>query len=499
MRRRVFVRCAGRMCSSEAQPLARPPDPPMGRCRERIGQPTAHTHPHLLRPGEVTVGVPGGEYARRRRQLLTSLRAGTVLVVPGYPLKHMANDIPWPFRQESNFLYLTGCQEPGACAVFVAGDEPRWELFVKEKNAAKELWDGIMTGHEAAKEQFGPDHAHRLTDLPGRLTQILAESTRPQAYLHAGVNGSVDEDVRRVFKARSVAEASPTRHFRAMRSTKAAPQLALQRRAAAIAKDVFRAAMRITQPGLTEHHVWAVMDFAARMRGAQWLAYPPVIAGGRNGLTLHYIENMDVLREGDLLLVDAGAEYHCHVSDVTRTWPVSGRFTAAQRQVYEAVLRIHGALVARMRAGVRIREMQQLSEQLARAELQSLGVLIPPSQGSAAEARAQVVQYYPHAFGHPLGMDVHEELPDNEIVDGCMFTIEPGLYLPNKPEVPEHLRGIAVRIEDNLLVQEGGAEVLTDGIARTPDEIESWALGTDGLDTPLDAAFFDYVRTTAQV
>eukprot|EP01064_Diplonema_japonicum_P016532 TRINITY_DN24533_c0_g1_i1.p1 TRINITY_DN24533_c0_g1~~TRINITY_DN24533_c0_g1_i1.p1 ORF type:complete len:485 (+),score=110.80 TRINITY_DN24533_c0_g1_i1:31-1485(+) len=443
---------------------------------ERIGQATPFTHPHLMKKNEVTPGISETEYETRRRALMKGLNPGTVLVVCGYPTKVMTRDIPYAFRQESNFWFLTGCLEPGAVAVFEKSpsSEATWTLFVEEKNPQKELWEGVMTGTENAKKYFGPTAAVEKKRFAETFRSILKTHSNPTVYLHK--TGQTDVETHVKSEAGELKVDSPDILFDALRTCKNYPQLDMHTKSASITDYAFRAAMRSTVPGISEAHIYAVMEYAARIKGAQWLAYPPVIAGGAAGLSLHYVQNMQTLKSGDLLLVDAGAEYWGHPTDVTRTWPVDGVFSEPQRDVYEAVLRIHKQLIDAATPGTTVASLQHLNRVLTARELLHLGVLDKTKGDEEAQAGSPIVStVFPHAFGHFMGMDIHEQPPPqirDKLHPRTMHTIEPGMYFPYSDIIPEKYRGISVRIEDNIIIASDGNLNLTQSIPKEIDEIE---------------------------
>eukprot|EP01061_Rhynchopus_euleeides_P008782 TRINITY_DN17946_c0_g1_i2.p1 TRINITY_DN17946_c0_g1~~TRINITY_DN17946_c0_g1_i2.p1 ORF type:complete len:531 (+),score=180.60 TRINITY_DN17946_c0_g1_i2:167-1594(+) len=452
---------------------------------DRIGQPTPATHPHLLGAGEVTPGIALEEYKARREMFFDSLDDDTLTVIPAYNTKIMTHDIPWPFRQNSGFLFLTGCQEPGAVAVFLKqGDLREWYLFVAEKDPKKELWDGVQTGPDNAYSYFHPDAAYLTSELGGKLLEVAAKNGVPfskTVFINTTQDkGNYDRLLDTITSSglSNISVRKDVREFRVM-DVKRAPQLELHRRSAEATAHAFHAAMVCITPGKSEADVNAIMEMAVQQQGAARLAYPPVIAGGDRGLSLHYVDNQQVLRDGDLLLVDAGAELHQHPTDVTRTWPVSGKFSKEQRQVYDAVLNIQRQLLDAIKVGVTLSQMQRLNMLLTAEELLKLRIF-DSAQGAdpgnwMGKAELQVV--FPHAFGHFMGMDIHEEPPPQfkGYVPGMMHTIEPGVYLPHAEFVPEAYRGICVRIEDNVVIGEEGQPnvIMTSGIPKDPDEIEA--------------------------
>uniref|UniRef100_A0A7S1IZS4 Aminopeptidase P N-terminal domain-containing protein n=1 Tax=Eutreptiella gymnastica TaxID=73025 RepID=A0A7S1IZS4_9EUGL len=444
------------------------------------GQPTPQTHPHLLRDGYLTMGTSSTEYAHRRRRLVEQIPPMSLMLLPSHPIKIMTHDIPWAFRQESNFHYLTGLEEPDCamCIEKAADGTPTFTLFVQPTSEEHQLWHGPRTGTAAARALFGCDVAAEISQLPEFLLSRLSQSVtgsgttkQVRLYYKEGINPATDRTVSQVFnKAGLPNYYDAGGHVQQLRRFKSPSDVAMLRRAADISKHMFLQAYRTTRPGLTEHDIFNVMEFEARLHGAQRLAYPPVVASGSNGLSLHYIKNMQILRDGDLLLVDAGAEYHHYTSDVTRTWPVNGRFSPAQKVVYEAVLDVNEAIVkAHKGAAHTTFSIHELSVRLITQNLIELGILKGTVESNIA-SRAYT-KYYPHSIGHPLGWDIHEE-ETTTLAPNMVVTVEPGLYLPVSDSVPKEFQGIAVRIEDNIVLTTAEPIVLTKDIPKSIEAVE---------------------------
>ncbi|KAJ9454000.1 putative Xaa-Pro aminopeptidase 3 [Diplonema papillatum] len=445
---------------------------------EPIGQPTPVTHPHLMPPEDVTVGIPLSEYTRRRAAFAASLPKGSTAVLNAYPTKIMTHDIPWPFRQESNFWFLTGCLEPNAVALIDHSPEGRvsWRLFVAEKDPSQELWTGVMTGVHNAKHFFNPDASHPLAELASVLKAEVAGGRR-RVFLHSAGNNPHEQLV----KSLCPGYADAGEYLRRARSRKHPPQIEMHSRSAAITKAAFERGMGATKPGVSEWTINSVMEHTARLEGAQGLAYPPVIAGGKAGMSLHYVANNQLLNSGDLLLVDAGAEFHGHPTDVTRTWPVDGKFTEPQRHVYAAVLNVQKRLLSEAKPGASVMGLHRNYMTYIAEELLALGILDKSFGDAAAQARTRrVTSLSPHAFGHYMGMDIHESVSADDggqhLQPQMMHTIEPGVYLPDSPSVPPRYRNICVRIEDNILITETGNVVMTADIPKEIDEVEACVL-----------------------
>ena len=439
--------------------------------KEFIGQPTPLTHPHLLKEGEITVGIQRDDFKQRRNVLLSALQPGAMLVLNAYETRIMTHDIPWRFRQESNFWFLTGCLEPNACAIFQKSPEGEtsWSLFIRKKDPVKEMWDGVQTGQVLGLKHFDPDACYERSDVARIIRESINEKKTSSIMMLKNINIPAEEEVKAVVGTFT----DPKQILLALRTVKGESQINMHRRSASITKDMFTAAMMSTAPGVSESTIESIMNFVTQLQGGDRLAYPPVVAGGDNGLALHYVANNTILKDGDLVLVDAGAEFANHPTDVTRTWPVNGVYSPNQRRVYTAVLNVQKQLIAALQVGETITKLQRLSEELITEALLELGVL----SGNAATHREKgsYKKYYQHAFGHPFGLDIHETFPtlcQDKFLAKAIHTVEPGIYLPNSSDVPEDLRGICVRIEDDVLLTNDGGEVLTASIPKEIDEIE---------------------------
>eukprot|EP00741_Cyanophora_paradoxa_P022441 tig00021489_g21667.t1 len=470
-----------------------------------VGQAVWRTHPELFASeDELTPGITRADYARRRSQLAARLPPGSALVLPSNPV---ALNIPYSqYRQETDFFYLCGFREPGSLLVLRADGEgggARFALFVKGREPDRRLWEGPCASLDDARALFGAHEAHgsEAGSVGRELPRLLRGASR--VYYRSGVNPALDAAVLPALAASGaeVSTAGAEALVQRQRLRKGPEELRLMRRAAGIAGAAFEAAMRGTRPGVSEAQVAARLEFECRTRGAQRLSYPPVVAGGPRGLSIHYVLNEQTLREGDTLLVDAGAEFWGYASDVTRVWPVSGRFTPAQRAVYDMMEDLQRSLLEHIAQRLGRGDSLTLSGlhatciRLLCRGLVSLGI------GGTRDPHQLFVsggffKYFPHAVSHFLGMDIHDcpSIPtkSTRIGPGVCFTVEPGVYLPlDDPDVPPEFRGVAVRIEDNVAVlppaeghgaqdedpEAGGGplqiEVLTAGIPKAAGEIEA--------------------------
>lgn len=414
-----------------------------------------------------------------------------VAVLSAARLQTRSNDTEHPFRQESNFYYLCGFEEDNSALVFVKiGDAAKVLLFVQPKDETMEMWTGKRTGVDAAKERFDVDEVHGIDTFETVVREELKNKKR--LYLDLFSDDPrydvVKQQCRHLVHDRS-STVSPrtfsdlTEMIQTMRLIKDAHEIILIREALDITKGAHHAAMRSAHPGVHEFTLQADIEYVFRHRGAHSNAYMTIVAGGNNANTLHYINNSDVFGADDLVLIDAGCEYKMYASDITRTFPVSGAYTRPQRDVYEMVLDVQLRIIEMIRPGVMKKELQQMSELWLTEGLVRLGILSGEA-GALIESKKHK-KYYPHGIGHWLGLDVHDPCPyvdenGEEILfaPGMVLTIEPGIYIrADDMEVPERYRGIGIRIEDDILVTEAGCENLSEGIAKSVEEVEAVCRG----------------------
>jgi len=423
--------------------------------------------------------------ARRRQRLAAAIGKG-IAIIPTAPEKVRNRDAHYPYRFDSYFYYLTGFREPEAVLVIEGGDSPKSTLFCRPKNDEREIWDGFRYGPESAREVFGLDVAQSIDSLDEQLPDLLAD--RDDVYVHLGDDAAWDARVLRWInavrgRARSgVAAPDNIRDVRRllddMRLVKDAVELGTMRRAAAISVAAHREAMRTARPGVPEYAVEAELLRVFRHEGAQAPAYTSIVAGGANACVLHYIDNDNLLCDGDLLLIDAGAEVDGYAADITRTFPVNGRFSGPQRDIYALVLAAQAAAVDTVRPGARWNAPHDAAVRVLSQGLIDLGLL----SGSADSVIEQesYKRFYMHRTGHWLGLDVHDAgdyKRDNEwmtLQAGMVLTIEPGCYIRPGDDIPAHFHHIGIRIEDDALVTAGGCELLTADAPKSIADIESW-------------------------
>ena len=443
--------------------------------------------------------IPSATFARRRRTLMERMGPGSVALLPAAPPAPRNRDVHYPYRQDSDFYYLTGFPEPEALAVLIPGGEQEFLLFCRDRDPQMEIWHGRRAGPQGAVERYGVDDAHPIAEIDRRLPPLL--ENRERVFYAIGYNSDFD---RRVVdwigqvraKARSGVRAPvmfvALEHLlHAMRLRKEPEEIAVMRESARIAVEAHCRAMRSCRPGMMEYEIEAEILRTFLRNGAGW-SYPAIVAGGDNSCILHYTENNARLQDGDLLLIDAGAEVDGYASDITRAFPVNGRFSDEQRAIYDLVLTAQKAAIDKVRPGCHFNEPHDAAARALTEGLVELGLL----RGDADELikAEQHKQFYMHRTGHWLGMDVHD-VGDYKTGDdwqvfepGMVTTIEPGLYIPAgskvvdeswarfgvqlEADLDERWWRIGIRIEDDVLVTEGEPEVLTAAAPKEIDEIE---------------------------
>jgi len=422
-------------------------------------------------------------HASRRARLINQMGRG-IAVIPTAPEALRNGDAHYPYRYDSHFHYLTGFDEPEAVLVLIASPVPQAILFCREKDMEREIWDGFRHGPEGARIAFGFDAAFPITQLDEKLTELMGNQSvlfHPIGHDAAwdarllGLRARVQE------KARSGITAPNEIHdvrmlLDEMRLIKDDDELATMRRAASISSAAHIRAMRATRPGRMEFEIEAELLHEFRTSGAQSPAYTSIVAGGANACVLHYISNNAQLRDGDLLLIDAACELDGYAADITRTFPVSGKFSAAQKDVYEIVLAAQTAAIAAARPGNHWNEPHDAALRVIAQGLIDLK-LCSGSLDSVLE-KGDYKRFYMHRTGHWLGMDVHDVgayKMDGEwrtLQAGMAFTVEPGCYIRAADDVPQALWNIGVRIEDNVVITAQGCEVLTEAAPKTVAAIE---------------------------
>ena len=423
-------------------------------------------------------------YAARRLRLARAMQSG-IAVVPTAPERIRNRDTHYPYRFDSHFWYLTGFPEPEAVLVIVAGAEPKSILFCRERSEEREIWDGFRYGPQAARERFGFEESYPVSALDEELPKLLAD--RPALYYPVGADAGWDARAMKWLnavreKTRSgITAPERVQEVRAlvdeMRLVKGEDELATMRRAAAISTAAHCRAMQAARGARFEHEIEAELLYEFRRCGAQFPAYWPIVAGGANACVLHYVLNEAELRDGELLLIDAGCELQGYASDITRTFPVNGRFSAAQRDVYELVLAAQKAAMAKVRVQHAWNEPHDAAVRVLAQGMIDLKLL--PGPLDAVLEKETYKRFYMHRTGHWLGLDVHDAGEYKRagewraLVPGMTLTVEPGIYIRAAPDVPAALHDIGVRIEDDVLVTAGDCEVLTAAAPKDIDDIEA--------------------------
>ncbi len=432
------------------------------------------------------------EYRQRREQLMSKIGAGTA-IFRSAPTAVMHNDVEYVYRQDSDFFYLTGFNEAQAVAVLAPHHpEHRFVLFVQPKDPEKETWTGYRVGVEAAKQEYGADEAYPIAELAQKLPQYLEKADR--IYYHLGRDKKFNEQVlylwqrlMALYQKRgsgpvALEDTNPLLH--GMRLVKSPAELGLLRQATAISAEAHNRAREFAQPGRYEYQVQAEIEYLFRREGGMGPAYPSIVASGANACILHYTENERQMHDGDLLLIDAGCCYGYYNGDITRTFPVNGKFTPEQRAIYELVLEAQIQATEEVKPGNPYNAFHERAVQVLVEGLVDLGLLV----GDVEEIieKEQYKPFYMHRTGHWLGLDVHDagvykhsEEVWQSLQPGQVLTVEPGIYIApdikpveGQPEVEECWRGIGVRIEDDVLVTETGNEVLTAAVPKSVAAME---------------------------
>jgi Xaa-Pro aminopeptidase len=425
------------------------------------------------------------EFARRRRQFMRMIGKDAIAILPAAPVRHRNGDIEYAYRQDSHFHYLSGFPEPDAVAVLLPGrTQAEYLLFVREHDVLRESWDGARAGTDGAVERYGADDAFPIEDIDEILPGLMEQ--RSQVYYSMGTLPEFDSRVLSwvnglQVQARQAAgvhhEFVALRHvLDDMRLYKSRAEQVSLRRAAQIAVGAHRRAMRFARPGRMEYEVMAELLHEFRSHNAD-LSYYPIVGGGANACVMHYRANDQPLCEGELLLLDAGCEHDYYASDITRTFPVSGRFTAVQRAVYEVVLEAQLAAIDKARCGNHWNHPHEAAVRVITQGLVKLGLL--KGKPAALIKSKAYLEFFSHRTGHWLGLDVHD-VGDYKVggewrvlEPGMTLTVEPGIYIRPSPRTPREFWNIGIRIEDEVLVTSHGPEVLTAALEKTPDAIET--------------------------
>ena len=421
-----------------------------------------------------------------RRKTLIKKIAGGVAIFPSALQAMRTHSTEYKYRQDANFYYLTGFEEPEAVCV-LAPDHPehQYVLFVRPRAPEQEVWTGKRAGVEGAKDRFGADEAYPIEEFDEKITEYIGQAEK--LYYAFGADEAFDRKIIQLLKGyrrHRLREGTgpttlidPTDILAEMRLMKDGTELKLIRKAVDISVEAHTAAMQAVRPGMYEYELESLIDSIYRKNGGTGPAFLTIVAKGANATTLHYTTNDCQIDDGDLVLIDAGCEYQYYCGDITRTFPANGKFTPAQRALYQSVLDVQCEIIDSIRPGLSIGESAQKAVELLTEAMLKLGLLVGEKEKIIEEKEYR--KFYMHSVGHMLGVEVHDVAKTRDGADyktfqpGMVMTVEPGLYIdPDSANVPPEYLGIGVRIEDNILVTESGCEVLTAAVPKTVDEIE---------------------------
>jgi Xaa-Pro aminopeptidase len=435
--------------------------------------------------------ITSKEFARRRRDLMSMMEKNSIAIITAAPERVRSRDTHFPYRQDSDFHYLTGFPEPEAVLVLVPGRaQGQFILFCRDRDRSREIWDGYRAGPAGACDDYGAEDAFPIADIDDILPGLI--EGRERVYYAVGKDRDFDQHLMtwvNDIRARARTGAVPPGEFvdldhllHEMRLFKKPAEVKLMRKAGKISAEAHVRAMKAVSPGMSEYQLQAEIEHEFSRAGASFPAYSSIVGGGNNGCILHYVENNSVLDDGDLVLIDAGCEYQHYAADITRTFPVNGVFTPEQKAIYELVLDAQLAAIDAIQAGSHWDKPHQVTVEIITAGLVELGLL----KGKVPELieKGAYTDFYMHRAGHWLGMDVHDVgdyKVDNQwrmLEPGMVMTVEPGIYIaPDNTRVAKKWRGIGIRIEDDVLITRKGIEVLTAGVPKTVADIEALMAG----------------------
>ncbi len=418
------------------------------------------------------------EYKKRREKLAKKLKPYSVTIVASATPKQRSNDTEYPYRQNSNFYYLTGFREDRSVLVFLKkAKKIKTILFVQEKDPHLELWSGKRLGVKEAKKHFLVDKVLPIS----KFQKFLQKKAQEASHLYYDFKESQNPYIQEVLKILKniSSKRDIAKKIEKMRLIKSKAEVKLIKKAIAITKKAHHHAMKIQKSGKFEYELQAEFEYIFKKNGAYSDAYTTIVAGGNNANTLHYIQNNQKLQSGDLVLIDAGCEYEYYASDITRTIPISGKFSKPQKELYELVLDVQKKIIKMIKPGVLRSDLQKKAQKLLAKGLQRLGVV----SGSLKKIiKKDIARYYPHGIGHFMGLDVHDQNPYKEkgqeipLQAGMVLTIEPGVYIPrDDTKAPKRYRGIGMRIEDNILVTKKGCKNLSKEIIKEVHDIEHYS------------------------
>ena len=427
------------------------------------------------------------EFARRRKTLMAHMEPNSIAIVPAAPERPRSRDTEYHYRQDSDFLYLSGFEEPKAVLVLIPGREHgEYVLFVRERNREREIWDGYRAGPEGACSEFEADDAFPIDDIDEILPGLLEGKQR--VYYSMGKDSEFDKHVMdwvNTIRAKVRSGATPPGEFldlshflNDMRLFKSAAELRVMKEAGEISARAHMRAMKASKAGVMEYQLEAEILHEFQMSGARFPAYNTIVGGGKNGCILHYIENSAPLKNGDLVLIDAGCELDYYAADITRTFPVNGKFSPEQKTLYDICLQAQLEAIAECKPGKHWNDPHEATVRVITEGLVKIGLL----EGDVSELIKSEAykEFYMHRAGHWLGMDVHD-VGDYKVggewrvlEPGMVMTVEPGIYVaPDNERVAKKWRGIGIRIEDDVVITKDGNEVLTKDVPKTVAEIEA--------------------------
>jgi len=436
----------------------------------------------------LTSKLSQSEFARRRKELMAMMEPNSIAIVATADEKIRSRDTHYHFRPDSDFYYLSGFAEPGSVIALVPGREHgEFVMFVRERDREKEIWDGYRQGPEGVLENYGADDAFPITDIDEILPGLM--EGRERLYYSLGRDPEFDRRVMgwiNALRAKERSGAIPPGEFldldhylHDLRLFKSAAEIKIMRTAGKISAEAHARAMRAAKPGQYEYQLQAEIEHEFAKNGAHFPAYATIVGSGVNGCILHYIENSKKMEKDELVLIDAGCEFQMYAADITRTFPVSGKFTDAQKSIYNIVLAAQYAALDEIKPGNHWNAPHEAAVRVITQGLVELGIL----QGDVEEliTNTGYRDFYMHRTGHWLGMDVHD-VGDYKVAGqwrvlepGMCMTVEPGIYIAaDNTNVDERWRGIGVRIEDDVLVTAEGCEILTAGVPKSVEEIEQW-------------------------
>ncbi|WP_101758516.1 Xaa-Pro aminopeptidase [Oceanicoccus sp. KOV_DT_Chl] len=427
------------------------------------------------------------EFARRRKNLMAQMEPDSIAIVPAARETSRNRDVDYPFRQDSDFYYLSGFAEPEAVLVLMPGRKHgQYILFCRDRDPKMELWNGYRAGPDGAVEDFGADDAFPVTDIDDILPGLL--EGRERVYYAMGKHQAFDRQVMQwvnVLRSQVRTGAHPPGEFldldhllHDLRLYKSAAEIRVMKKAGKISAAAHVRAMQLCKPGVAEYQLEAEIQHEFGLNGARFPAYSSIVGAGKNGCILHYTENRDIIKDGELVLIDAGCELEHYAADITRTFPANGKFSKEQKALYEVVLKAQLAAIDTIKPGNHWNESHDATVKVITKGLLDLGLL----KGSLTKLiKAEAYKdFYMHRAGHWLGMDVHD-VGDYKVGDawrvleeGMVMTVEPGIYVaPDNTKVAKKWRGIGIRIEDDVVVTKNGCEVLTADVPKTIEEIEA--------------------------